>query len=82
MRKYPSNIASRRELLAAGLRYGTLGVLVAAGGSAFIKRRRLLREGKCINDGVCRDCKVFEDCGRPEALSAKEAIMSTGNGGQ
>jgi hypothetical protein len=82
MREYRSDTSSRRELLAVGLRYATLGVLGAAAASAFIKRRRLVHEGKCINDGTCRGCAIFDSCGRPEALSAKEALASAGDGGQ
>ncbi len=63
---------SRRQLLEAALRYGTLGLFGAAGGTFFAKRRRLVREGKCINDGICRGCEVLETCGLPQALSAKE----------
>ncbi len=73
---------SRRQLLAAALRYGTLGLLGAAGGAAFARRRRLLREGKCINHGVCRGCEVFEACGLPQALSAKQVLARMGNGGK
>ncbi|MHC4616914.1 MAG: hypothetical protein ACYTEQ_04080 [Planctomycetota bacterium] len=80
MKNHPSDIASRRKLLAAGLRYATLGALGAAGSSAFVKRRRLLREGKCINDGFCRYCRVFENCGLPQALQAKEALAGAGDG--
>jgi hypothetical protein len=69
---------SRRELLAGILRYGTLGALGAAGGAGLTKRRRLVREGKCISRGICRGCEVFADCGLPQALSAKEVVTSDG----
>ena len=66
--------SGRRKLLASVLRYVTLGALGAAGGAAFSKRRRLVREDTCINQGVCRGCEVFRECGLPEALSAKEVL--------
>ncbi len=27
----------------------------------------------CVNNGICRGCDSFDDCGLPSALSAKEA---------
>ncbi len=75
-------VQNRRQLLAAALRYGTLGLFATAGGSFFVKRRRLVREGKCINDGVCRGCEVLETCGLPQALSAKEVLTGLDDGGK
>ncbi len=28
---------------------------------------------RCINQGVCRHCPVFDNCGLPQALSARRA---------
>jgi hypothetical protein len=67
-------VRSRRQLFAGVLRYVTLGLLGVVGGSAFAKRRRLVREGKCISRGICRGCEVFENCGLPQALSAKQVL--------
>lgn len=72
MKKYFTQFRNRRQLLAGTLRYMTLGLLGTVGGSVVAKRRRLVREGKCINSGICRGCEVFEDCSLPQALSAKE----------
>jgi hypothetical protein len=80
MSKGSGQISSRRQLLAGVARYATLGALGAAGGVSIAKRRRLLREGKCINRGICRGCEVFDDCGLPQALSAKDALVGTNNG--
>jgi len=63
---------SRRELFAGIFRYATLGLLGMVGGSVVVKRCKLVREGKCINSGICRGCEVFERCSLPQALSAKE----------
>ena len=63
---------SRRELFAGIFRYLTLGLLGTVGGSTVAKRRRLVREGKCINSGICRGCEAFEACSLPQALSANE----------
>lgn len=82
MRKCFGQVQSRRQLITAVLRYATLGVLGAAGGSVFARRRRLVREGKCINRGICRGCDVFEKCALPQALSAKEVLARIDNGGK
>jgi len=67
-------VQNRREMLGRVLRYATLGLLGAAGGSGLAKRRRLVREGKCVSRGICRGCEVFEKCGLPQALSAKQVL--------
>lgn len=65
---------SRREFLRAAARilaFGGIGTMAA----------RLIRTGRgtqvsgletCVNDGVCRGCVAFADCGLPAALSAKQ----------
>lgn len=76
------NVQSRRELIAAVLRYATLGTLGAIGGAVFAKRSRLVQEprlagnqeGICINNGICRGCGIFEQCGLPRALSEKQLV--------
>ena len=73
---------SRRQLLAGVLRYATLGLLGAVGGSVVARRTRLVREGKCINSGICRACEIFEKCGLPQALSAKEVLGRIDDGGK
>jgi len=74
MSKHCEKVQSRRELFAAVLRYATLGALGAIGAAVFVRRRRLVREGKCINSGICRGCEIFEKCGLPQALSAKQIL--------
>jgi len=74
MRKHFERVQSRRELLAGFFRYATLGLSGVVGGYVFSKRHRLARDGKCINDGICRGCEVFGKCGLPQALSAKQVL--------
>jgi len=74
MSRHLGQVQSRRQLFAGALRYVTLGLFAAGAGSVVAKRRRLLREGKCINGGICCGCEVFEKCGLPQALSAKEIL--------
>lgn len=74
MNRRMGNVQSRRQMLAAALRYATLGLLGTFGASAISRRRRLVREGKCINEGVCRGCEILQTCSLPQALSEKEAL--------
>lgn len=67
-------VQNRRQLFTSVLRYATLGVLGAAGGSVFVKRRRLVKNGICINRQICVSCRIFEECGLPLALSLKTNI--------
>jgi hypothetical protein len=80
--KYFVKFKNRRQMLTAALRYGTLGLLGVVGGSVVAKRRRLVREGKCINGGICRGCTIFEDCSLPTALSVKDVLTRMDNGGK
>jgi len=80
MKEYTTDISSRRDVLSACLRYAALAALAAVGASAFFKRRRLLRQGTCINDGFCQDCMILESCGLPAALSAKKTSAGADNG--
>jgi hypothetical protein len=75
-----SKVRSRRSLFVGVLRYTALGSLGATAGAAAIKRHRLVEQGKCVSDGLCRDCTVFRDCRLPRALQAKELIVRGGNG--
>ncbi len=38
------------------------------------KRGPALRQQDCENQGICRGCSRFVDCGLPQALSAKEVL--------
>jgi len=74
MSKHSKQVRNRRQLLAEVLRYATLGILGAVGGSVLVKRHRLVREGKCINGGICRGCAVLEGCSLPQALSVRKIL--------
>jgi hypothetical protein len=63
---------NRRDFLVGVVRYGTLGLIGVAGGLVAAKRRRLVRQGLCINDGACAGCAVLAQCGLPAALSLRE----------
>ncbi len=74
MVKQSEKVQNRRQLFTSVLRYATLGVLGAVGGSVFAKRRRLVKNGICINREICRSCGIFKECGLPPALSAKTNV--------
>jgi len=80
MEKDSGQKQNRRQMITGVLRYSALGLLGAAGGSVVAKRRRLLREGKCVNGGLCLGCEVFNKCGLPQALSLKEGLAGKNNG--
>lgn len=71
-----SRLHARRRFVIRALRNASLALLAVGGGVVFVKRRRLLREGKCLNSGMCRQCAVFEDCGLPRALSTRSVLSS------
>ena len=62
-----ASVPARRLFITRLLRNVSLAVLGLTGGAAMLKRRRLLREGKCVNRGVCRDCGALEECGLPSS---------------
>ncbi len=64
--------STRREVFVSALRCAALGALVGGGGLMLAKRRRLVAEGVCINNEMCRDCVALADCGLPAALSLRE----------
>ncbi len=69
--------ANRREFLRGGLRYALLAGLGAAA-VTLVRRPAARFSGQiCINDGLCRGCTIFSDCGLPQALSARWAARPT-----
>ena len=71
MNSHFEKVQSRRKLFISVLRYATLGVLGVVGGSVFAKKRRLVRNGVCINHGICQSCGILSECSLPRALSVK-----------
>jgi hypothetical protein len=63
---------TRRSLFIRGLRRGALALLAAGSGAVWTKRHRLVREGKCVGQGVCSGCYDLSQCGLPLALSTKK----------
>jgi len=66
---------NRRQMMIGTFRYSVLSLVAFFTGSSIIKRRRLIKEGKCIQQGICRGCKIYEDCRLPQALSKKQFFI-------
>ena len=64
----------RRKVIQAVLRYIALVFLVFAATGAIAKKRRLLKEGKCVNRGICAGCGSYRNCRLPQALSRKQVL--------
>jgi hypothetical protein len=73
-RHSPNCGAGRRQFLRDGLRYTVLGVLAAVSGKLVARQAARPAGQVCISAGICRGCEVFEDCGLPQALSAKDVL--------
>ena len=56
--------------------FARFGALTAIGGLAARLISRRSRE-TCINQGICRGCTEFADCGLPQALSARTVLKGT-----
>ena len=72
-KRSPIPSAGRRQFLRDGLRYVILGGLAAVSGKLAARQGARPAGQVCISAGICRGCAAFEDCGLPQALSAKEA---------
>ena len=70
---------NRRQMIKGALRYGTLGLVGFFAGSAVVKRRRLIKEGKCTERGICGGCKIYDECQLPPALSKKQFLDRKNN---
>ncbi len=67
-------------MLAGALRYATLGLIAVGAAALLAKRQRLVRDGKCVNEGICAGCKVLAHCSLPQAASARGILAGVDNG--
>ena len=65
-------VTDRRHFFANSIRASILALIALGGGTSMLKRRRLVRQGKCINSGICSGCNIFDDCRLPQALSKRD----------
>ena len=70
---------TRRKLLVSVLRYTAFGA-VGAMTAAAVRSRSNNKDGQCINNGICPQCVLYQDCCHPRALSTKKVLES--NNGQ
>lgn len=73
-----NNLVKRRGFVLGFARFGVLGLIGGLAVFGESKRRRLLREGKCVGRGICGGCGVFADCGLPQATSLKATKQNGG----
>jgi hypothetical protein len=71
-RHFPDSGGGRRQFLRDGLRYAMLGGLAAISGKLIARRAARPAGQVCLSAGICRGCEAFDDCGLPQALSAKD----------
>lgn len=69
----PNPGVGRREFLRGGVRYALLAGLGVVSATLASRGGGKLSGQTCINEGICRGCTAFDDCGLPQALSAKQA---------
>ena len=62
---------NRREFMRDGFRYALLTGLAVVSATLFKRSGGRLSGQTCINQGICRGCTAFTNCGLPQALSAK-----------
>jgi hypothetical protein len=86
-KRFEEYVQSRRQFFIGAARCASLGLLCAGGGLLLAKRRRLMREGVCISDGLCEGCEIFGKCRLPQrrpapplALPAKQVFGRVDNG--
>ena len=75
------NLIGRRGVLRSFARFGVVGLLGGLAVAGEAKRRRLLRDGKCVGLGACGGCGAFGDCGLPLAIAEKQNQLKTGGTG-
>jgi hypothetical protein len=80
VKKRSEKFQSRRKMLAGALRYAALGLMASVSAALFVKRQRLVKQGLCINSGICDGCEILENCGLPLAVSARQILMGANNG--
>lgn len=74
MEEESQNRYNRREFYTRILRYSALGLLTVMGGSILAKRRKFIREGKCVNFYYCANCDFLSECELPEATAARQNL--------
>lgn len=74
-----SNGNHRRNFLKTAARSAFFGLFVVTSAYMGRKNAKLHKKG-CINRDMCLDCRAFNDCQLPRALSAKQFTRKKTNG--
>jgi len=72
----PNDVVDRREFIRGLLRKAAVAGLALAGGALAAKSLNApaAPEKPCVNQGVCRGCGSFPQCGLPQALSLRDSL--------
>jgi len=68
------DVKKRRDFLGSSLRFASMGLFGSMVFGSARKNKKLIRENKCVNRGICSSCQIFNDCSLPQALSAKNDL--------
>lgn len=68
---------SRRDFFRSLGRFAALAGLGIFTGGLVARKRVTLPNQDCVNNGICRSCATYTNCGLPAALSAKHARLSS-----
>jgi hypothetical protein len=77
--KRVTEAGTRREFLRGGVRYALAAGLGAVAAAVAGKPAGRLSGQVCVNEGLCRNCGIVDDCGLPQALSFKLATKGSGS---
>lgn len=64
----------RRDFFSMLLHRAALAALAILGAVLVFKKRNPTVQQVCVNQGLCRGCAQWAQCGLPQALSAKEVL--------
>ncbi len=73
------DINKRRNFILSSLRIAAMGLFGFMVFHSVKKNKRLIRENKCVNRGLCCNCQIFSNCSLPQALSAKGVLEKNQN---
>jgi hypothetical protein len=63
--------SSRRDFLGGVVRGAALGAIAVVSAVLVGRNRKAGPDQKCISGGFCRDCRAFNDCELPQAMTIK-----------
>jgi len=70
------------SVVAKRTRLGREGKCINRGNRSRMRRFPMSAKTRRFSLGICRGCEVFERCGLPQALSAKQVLARIDDGGK